>query len=106
MSSSWYVATWTWAARAAPCVGLAEPGPVSSSPRAVSARTPQRRTHSLMPDLRFKSQPPAHTEIPRTKKGEGQWALGYTEPLNKNEQSKKDDDPLNVQARILHIYSK
>ncbi|HTW16610.1 MAG TPA: nitrite/sulfite reductase [Nocardioides sp.] len=59
-----------------------------------------------MPDLRFKSQPPAHTEIPRTKKGEGQWALGYTEPLNKNEQSKKDDDPLNVQARILHIYSK
>jgi sulfite reductase (ferredoxin) len=59
-----------------------------------------------MPDLRFKSQPPAHTKIPRTKKGEGQWALGYTEPLNKNEQSKKDDDPLNVQERILHIYSK
>ncbi|SDD91358.1 nitrite/sulfite reductase [Nocardioides lianchengensis] len=59
-----------------------------------------------MPDLRFKPQPPQHTEIPRPKKGEGQWALGYTEPLNKNEQSKKDDDPLNVQARILHIYSK
>jgi hypothetical protein len=32
--------------------------------------------------------------------------LGYTEPLNKNEQSKKDDDPLNVRDRILHIYSK
>ncbi len=59
-----------------------------------------------MPDLRFQSQPPAHTEIPRTKRAEGQWALGYTEPLNKNEQSKKDDDPLNVRARIINTYSK
>lgn len=59
-----------------------------------------------MPDLRFQSQPPAHTEIPRPKRAEGQWSLGYAEPLNKNEQSKKDDDPLNVRARILHIYSK
>jgi sulfite reductase (ferredoxin) len=46
------------------------------------------------------------TEVPRPKRGEGQWALGYTEPLNKNEQSKKDDNPLNVRARILNIYSK
>ena len=59
-----------------------------------------------MPDLRFQSQPPRHTEIPRPKRAEGQWSLGYTEPLNKNEQSKKDDDPLNVRARILNIYSK
>ena len=59
-----------------------------------------------MPDLRFQSQPPAHTEIPRPKRAEGQWSLGYTEPLNKNEQSKKDDDPLNVRARIINIYSK
>jgi sulfite reductase (ferredoxin) len=43
---------------------------------------------------------------PRPKRGEGQWALGYQEPLNKNEQSKKDDNPLNVRARILNIYSK
>ncbi|QCX27751.1 nitrite/sulfite reductase [Nocardioides jishulii] len=43
---------------------------------------------------------------PRRKRGEGQWALGYTEPLNKNEQSKKDDNPLNVRGRILGIYSK
>jgi sulfite reductase (ferredoxin) len=56
--------------------------------------------------LRFQSQPPRHTEVPRPKRAEGQWSLGYTEPLNKNEQSKKDDDPLNVRARILHIYSK
>ena len=59
-----------------------------------------------MPDLRFQSQPARHTEIPRPKRAEGQWSLGYTEPLNKNEQSKKDDDPLNVRDRILHIYSK
>src|SRR3546814_20899586 len=48
--------------------------------------------------------PAARTTRPR--KGEGQWALGYTEPLNKNEQSKKDDNPLNVRTRIENIYSK
>jgi sulfite reductase (ferredoxin) len=42
----------------------------------------------------------------RRKRGEGQWALGYSEPLNKNEQTKKDDNPLNVRARIENIYSK
>ena len=46
--------------------------------------------------------PPAR---PRQKRGEGQWALGYREPLNPNEQSKKDDNPLNVRARIENIYS-
>ncbi|MCW2766507.1 MAG: nitrite/sulfite reductase [Nocardioides sp.] len=59
-----------------------------------------------MNDLRYSAKRPTHTEIPRPKRGEGQWALGYSEPLNKNEQSKKDDNPLNVQARILNIYSK
>jgi sulfite reductase (ferredoxin) len=38
-------------------------------------------------------------------RGEGQWALGYREPLNPNEQSKKDDNPLNVRARIENIYA-
>ncbi|CAI9407865.1 nitrite/sulfite reductase [Nocardioides sp. T2.26MG-1] len=59
-----------------------------------------------MTDLRYTAKPPAHTDVPRPKRGEGQWAFGYTEPLNKNEQAKKDDGPLNVQSRILHIYSK
>ena len=59
-----------------------------------------------MTDLRFQAKTATQTEIPRPKRGEGQWALGYTEPLNKNEQSKKDDDPLNVRNRILYIYSK
>jgi sulfite reductase (ferredoxin) len=52
------------------------------------------------------SPAPARTPRPRPKRGEGQWALGYQEPLNKNEQTKKDDDPLNVRARILNIYSR
>ncbi len=59
-----------------------------------------------MPDLRFQSKAPQFTEIPRGKRAEGQWSLGLREPLNKNEQSKKDDDPLNVQSRILNIYSR
>lgn len=59
-----------------------------------------------MPDLRFKPTAAQNTEIPRPKRAEGQWALGYTEPLNKNEQSKKDDDPLHVRDRILHTYSR
>ena len=44
---------------------------------------------------------------PRAKqrRGEGQWALGYREPLNPNERSKKDDHPLNVRARIENIYA-
>ncbi len=41
----------------------------------------------------------------RRRKGEGQWALGYREPLNANEQSKKDDNPLNVRERIERIYA-
>ena len=40
------------------------------------------------------------------KRGEGQWALGYREPLNKNEEHKRNDDGLNVRQRILDIYSK
>ncbi|GIJ40782.1 nitrite/sulfite reductase [Micromonospora andamanensis] len=42
---------------------------------------------------------------PRRPRGEGQWALGHREPLNPNERIKKDDDPLNVRARIENIYA-
>jgi len=42
----------------------------------------------------------------RRKRGEGQWALGYREPLNKNEENKKNDDGLNVRQRIIDVYSK
>ncbi len=43
---------------------------------------------------------------PSRKRGEGQWALGYREPLNKNEENKKNDDGLNVRQRIIDIYSR
>ncbi|MFE7133504.1 nitrite/sulfite reductase [Streptomyces sp. NPDC057638] len=39
-------------------------------------------------------------------RGEGQWAVGHMTPLNANEQTKKDDDGLNVRTRIETIYSK
>ncbi|ABL81856.1 MULTISPECIES: nitrite/sulfite reductase [unclassified Nocardioides] len=59
-----------------------------------------------MTDLRYTVQPASSTEIPRPKRAEGQWALGLREPLNANEQQKKDDSPLNVRDRIVNVYSK
>ncbi|WP_072802674.1 nitrite/sulfite reductase [Rhodococcoides yunnanense] len=50
--------------------------------------------------------PRERTARPTKRRAEGQWALGYREPLNPNEQAKKDDNPLNVRARIENIYSK
>ncbi|ASR04074.1 nitrite/sulfite reductase [Gordonia rubripertincta] len=49
---------------------------------------------------------PARKARPAKRRAEGQWKLGYREPLNPNEQVKKDDNPLNVRARIENIYSK
>ena len=40
----------------------------------------------------------------QAKKGQGQWALGYREPLNAAERGKRDDNPLNVRQRIIDIY--
>ena len=37
-------------------------------------------------------------------RGQGQWALGHREPLNPNERVKRDDDALNVRARIENRY--
>jgi sulfite reductase (ferredoxin) len=48
----------------------------------------------------------ATTAPVKRKRGEGQWKLGHREPLNPNERTKKDDDGLNVRARIENIYSK
>jgi len=40
--------------------------------------------------------------IPRPKRGgEGQWGLGYREPLNAAEQMKRDENPIYVRDRIL-----
>ncbi|MEK6441950.1 nitrite/sulfite reductase [Pseudonocardia sp. T1-2H] len=50
--------------------------------------------------------PPTTPAPAKRKRGEGQWKLGYREPLNPNERSKRDDDGLNVRARIENIYAK
>ena len=42
----------------------------------------------------------------RAKRSEAQWALGETEPVNPNEVFKQEDPALNVQARIIDVYSK
>ncbi len=52
------------------------------------------------------SERPARKARPAKRRAEGQWKLGYREPLNANEQIKKDDNPLNVRARIENIYAK
>ncbi len=40
--------------------------------------------------------------IPRPKRGgEGQWGLGYREPLNAAEQMKRDENPIYIKDRIL-----
>src|SRR5262252_5258634 len=60
--------------------------------------TTQARTHT--------SPDPSARPGPRPGRGNGQWALGYREPLNKNEELKKNDDGLNVRHRIIEIYAK
>ncbi len=40
------------------------------------------------------------------RRAEGQWALGYLEPLNPAETAKREDDGLNVRARIESTYAK
>jgi sulfite reductase (ferredoxin) len=42
---------------------------------------------------------------PGRHRGEGQWAVGHMTPLNANEQTKRDDDGLNVRTRIETIYA-
>jgi sulfite reductase (ferredoxin) len=53
-------------------------------------------------------EPEGTTPVPGTdgQRDEGQWALGYREPLNKNEENKRNDDGLNVRQRIVDIYSR
>jgi sulfite reductase (ferredoxin) len=46
------------------------------------------------------------TKSERPKRSEGQWALGDREPLNPNEEFKKEDPALNVRERIENVYSK
>ncbi|AVH24714.1 nitrite/sulfite reductase [Nocardia cyriacigeorgica] len=79
-------------------------GPADQPETATPAR--ERRVRPDRPRAEASAAPRARTGKPVKRRAEGQWALGYREPLNPNEQSKKDDNPLNVRARIENIYSK
>ncbi len=59
-----------------------------------------------MPPSSTDASPGQRSTRTRRTRGEGQWALGYREPLNKNEENKKNDDGLNVRQRIIDVYSK
>src|SRR5437763_11856194 len=49
----------------------------------------------------------SHLNAPnRRRRGQGQWARGYREPLNPNERSKRDNDGLLVRQRIIDIYAR
>ena len=48
----------------------------------------------------------AATQTTHTAAGKGQWALGEREPLNPNEKFKREDDALNVRARVEQVYAK
>ena len=52
------------------------------------------------------STTPAASNAAKRTRGEGQWKLGHREPLTVNERTKRDDDGLNVRARVENIYSK
>ena len=43
---------------------------------------------------------------PKPRRSEAQWALGYREPQNAAETAKREDDGLNVRARIETVYAK
>ena len=42
---------------------------------------------------------------PSASAAKARWALGYREPLNKNEEDKRNDDGLNIRQRIIDVYS-
>ncbi|HEV3230615.1 MAG TPA: nitrite/sulfite reductase [Candidatus Dormibacteraeota bacterium] len=44
-------------------------------------------------------------EIPRHQRAQGQWGLGYLEPLTPSEQNKRNQDGLDVYSRIVNEYS-
>ncbi len=64
------------------------------------------RQTSTAPAASAPGASPTRGERRPAARGQGQWALGYREPLNPNERSKRDNDGLLVRQRIIDIYSK
>jgi sulfite reductase (ferredoxin) len=44
-------------------------------------------------------------EVPRPKRAQGQWEMGYREPLTPQEQNKRNQDGLDVYERIINDYA-
>jgi len=76
------------------------------SPLSGATATKDAMRTNLATPAPAKAAPARAPQAARRRRGEGQWALGYREPLNKNEESKKFDDGLNVRQRIIDIYAK
>ncbi len=83
---------------------MGTPADVAST-RRPAARQQCPLSPGLSPTAVLHFPPPQETAMPAVR-GQGQWALGYREPLNPAEQVKKDDSALNVKQRVLDIYSK
>ena len=48
----------------------------------------------------------AELQIPRPARAQGQWGLGYREPLTPQEQNKRNQDGLDVYDRIVNVYAR
>src|SRR5215475_5035662 len=68
-------------------------------------RPSTRRTPTMSVTSIPSGNPVSPARPEKRSRGEGQWAMGHREPLNPNERTKKDDDGLNVRARIESIYA-
>ncbi|ONM48567.1 nitrite/sulfite reductase [Nocardia donostiensis] len=78
----------------------------TATAESTAAPATERRARAERPRRDTAAAPRARADKPvRRRRSEGQWALGYREPLNANEQVKKDDNPLNVRQRIENIYA-
>src|SRR5215510_15392941 len=86
---------WTCCAYPAPSV---VPSADQVRPRAARALVARGRRVSTR--SRRTSDMPA-----RSRRGQGQWAMGHHEPLNAAERFKKDDPGLNVRERIVNHYA-
>jgi sulfite reductase (ferredoxin) len=84
------------------------PAPSSTTATQPIQPAPQNAQPTPQPPLPTGAAPPdARSQRSRRQgRGDGQWALGYREPLNKNEELKKNDDGLNVRDRIINVYAK
>src|SRR5689334_1484909 len=79
------------------------PRPVACRSEHIGSRAPRRPSARSAADIRHPTPPEGIRAMP-ARKGQGQWALGYREPLNPNERSKRDNDGLKVRQRIIDIY--